>query len=245
MERETGGVLVKKIGIVLFCISLFLAVSFILPHSGTSNQMVDNSGCLVEGCHTAEFGVEGNLHSVSAHSNCGQCHDGTPDEGNVFASSCIECHPLESNTGKCALVLFHEDSLDYDPPDLSCLNCHGDCEGGETTTTTTTTTFVQTIKGKRYEVFLVGSLEGCSATTMTFRSDNILLLECTDGYGVYLPILNFFTAFYWAPDFYLGGGMVLVLSGVGFDPFMLAGGIAYVGNDARPILITGYLLSTP
>ena len=239
-----GGVSVKKIGIVLFSISLFLAITFILPHSGTSNLMVDDSdsGCLVEGCHTAEFGAEGNLHSVSAHSSCGQCHEGTPELGNVGASSCIECHPFDE-AGKCPLVLFHEDSVDYDPPDKSCLECHGNCEGGETTTTTTVT--YTTVKGKRYEVFLVGSFEGCSATTMTFRSDNILLLGCIDGYGVYLPILNFFTAVYWAPNFYLGGGVVLVLSGVGLDPFITAGGIAYVGNDVRPLLITGYLLSTP
>jgi len=228
----------RKIVVGIFCIALCMVVAFIFPHLGKSYQIVDDTGCLQQGCHVAgdsEDPEEGTLHAL--HSNCTQCHEGTPELGNVYASSCIECHPFD-DAGKCPLVNFHDPGKG-----ATCLSCHPDCEGGETTTTTTVT--YTTIKGKRYEVFLVGSFEGCSATTMTFRSDNILLLGCIDGYGVYLPILNLFTAVYWAPNFYLGGGVVLVLSGVGLDPFITAGGIAYVGNDVRPLLITGYLLSTP
>jgi len=247
----------RKIGIGIFCVALCLAIALILPHLGRSSSAdiddlfkwellyfgahsadgaVDSSNCLAE-CHGGENPYpSGQIHSVSTHTACDSCHDGAFEAGNVFASACIVCHPL-GDAGKCPLVEFHDPGKG-----AICLSCHTDC-GGETTTTTTVSQ--TTVKGKRYEVFLVGPFEGCSATTMNFRLDNILILECIDGYGVYLPILNFFTAFFWAPNFYLGGGVFLILSGVGLDPFITAGGIAYFGNEVSPVVLTGYLLSTP
>ena len=232
-----GGVSVKKIGIVLFCISFCLAVLFILPQAGKSNLTVDDSGCLE--CHDAAY-PDGTLHSQPAHSDCTICHDVTGDTPS--SSTCINCHPL-GNPGKCELVLFHEDSTAYDPSGTSCLTCHSDCDGGETTTTTTTSQ--ATIKGNRYEVFLVGSgMEGCSATTMNFRSDNVLILECLDGVGNYISMGNYFTAFYWANNYYKGYGMGLFLSGIALDPYIIAVGIGYFGNNLSPVVLTGYILST-
>ena len=242
--------MVKKISIAIFWVSFILAVAFIFPKLGTSNLMVDDTGCLE--CHDASF-PGGTLHSISSHSNCGSCHDGSPGMGNVASSSCIVCHPL-GEPGKCELVLFHEDSMDYDPSGASCIVCHADCEGGETTTTTTvngetttTTTVLQsTIKGNRYEVFLVGPFkEGCSATTMTFRSDNVLILQCMDGFGTYFSFGNFFTAFYWSNNYYKGYGLVLLLTGFASDSYINCGGIAYFGNNISPVALTGYILSTP
>ncbi len=237
----------KKISLVLSIVSLVLAVAFILPRLGTSNPLVDDSGCL--GCHDAAY-PDGALHSQSAHSNCDSCHATTGDTPS--SSKCITCHPL-GNTGKCELVLFHEDSMDYDPSGASCIVCHSDCEGGETTTTTTvngdtttTTTVPQTtIAGNRYEVFLLGPFEGCTATTLTFRSDNILTLECMDGFGTYLAFGNIFTAFYWSNNYYQGYGLGILLSGIALDPYIIGGGIAYFGNNVSPVVITGYILSTP
>jgi len=227
---------VRKIGIGFFCVAFCMAVAFLFPLLSGSWPNVDSEGCL-KSCHGGGNPYpDGEIHSVAAHTDCDSCHEGSYEAGNVYASSCIECHPTGGNTGKCELVLFHENSLEYDPPDLSCLDCHSECEG-------TTTTTALTVKGKRYEVVLVGSFEGCSATTMTFRSDNILVIDCMDGFGVYLPILNFFIAFYWAPDAYLGKGIAILLSGMAIDPFIVAGGITYLGNDLSPVIITGYLLS--
>lgn len=232
--------MVKKIGIMLFCVSLFLAVVFILTRLSTSNLMVDDSGCLE--CHDASF-PGGELHSISAHGDCGSCHDGSPGKGNVASSTCIVCHPL-GEPGKCELVLFHEDSMAYDPSGASCIVCHGDCDGGETTTTTSVPQ--TTIEGNRYEVFLVGPFkEGCNATTMTFRSDNVLILQCLDGFGTYLSIGNIFTAFYWSNNYYEGYGLGLFLSGIALDSYIIAGGIAYFGNNISPLVLTGYILNTP
>ena len=76
-----------------------------------------------------------------------------------------------------------------------------------------------------------------------FRSDNILVVECMDGFGMYMPVSNFFVAFYRAPDFYLGKDATILLTGFAIDPFIIAGGVAYIGDDTETILVTGYLLS--
>lgn len=233
----------KKIGVTLFCVSLFFVVAFIIPQMSTSNLLVDDTGCTV--CHDASF-PSGELHSISAHGNCGSCHDGSPGQGNVASSSCVVCHPI-GDPGTCNLVNFH------DPAVADCLMCHPDCEEGPTTTTTvdgetTTTTTIpeSTIRGNRYEVFLLGPFqEGCSATTMTFRSDNVLTLQCMDGFGTYLSFGNFFTAFYWSNNYYKGYGLALLLSGFASDSYINCGGIAYFGNTISPVLLTGYILSTP
>ncbi len=119
----------KKVLPAILCFALCLTVAFIIPKIGTSNPLVDDSGCLE--CHDAGFGPE-TLHDT--HSNCDDCHI---ESGDTPASSmCIVCHPL-GDPGKCELVLFHEDSMDYDPSGASCLECHGDCDEEPTTTTTT------------------------------------------------------------------------------------------------------------
>jgi len=115
----------RKMGIGIFCIALCVTVALIFPHLGKSYQLVVDTGCLQQGCHVAgdyEDPEEGTLHAL--HSNCSQCHEGTPGLGNVNASSCIECHPF-GNAGKCPLVNFHD-------PDkgTSCLTCHIECETG-------------------------------------------------------------------------------------------------------------------
>jgi len=97
----------------------------------------------------------------------------------------------------------------------------------------------------RYEVFFLGAPPGCSATTMTFRADQVLVFECLDGYGIYWTILDSFVATFWANSFYEGNGAIFSIIGIALDPFMVAGGIAIIGSDVRPVLLTGYLLSAP
>ena len=226
----------KKIGIALFCFALCIAIACILPRLGGTWPTVDTSSCL-EQCHGGENPYpSGQIHAVSSHTNCSSCHDGAPEAGNVNSSVCIVCHPT-GDPGKCSLAGLHETFAD-------CLTCHSDCDGGETTTTTTSTGPITDVTGDRYEVFLIGSPQACSATTMTFRSDNVLVLDCVDGFGIYLPLLNFFTALYWSNDFYLGYGGFFAISGFAFDPFITGAGIAYFGNEVRPMGFVGYLLTS-
>ena len=246
MEKHIlGGNPVKKISIVLFSVTCIVVVALSAPQFGTSNPLVDESpsGCIP--CHeVGTFGAQdGSIHG--SHSNdCIDCHEGTPGRGNVSSSACIDCHPF-GDPGKCPLVDFHEESLSYDPSGLSCLDCHADCDEGNGSTTTTTTTPGVTIRDSRYEVFLVGALEGCTAATMNFRSDNVLLLDCPEGFGVYLSFGGFFTGVYWSNNYYQGYGLLMVLSGVAVDSYITIGGVALYANKISPVIYSGYRKNTP
>jgi hypothetical protein len=213
---------------------LAAALMFLYPQWCLANPQVDSTGCLV--CHqVGQFGAQdGTLHG--SHSNCASCHDGSPGAGNVAASACLACHP-SSGADLCDLADLHEESASYTPSGASCYTCHASCQGGATTTTTTPQ---ESIKGKRFEVFLTGLSEGCSAATVEFRSDNVLVIDCLDGYGVYLPLANAFTALYWSNNYYRGGGMGMFLTGIWSEPFFNAIGIAYFARTSDFVVLTGY-----
>ena len=120
----------RKIGILVFCVSFCLAVAFLLPRLSTSTDLVDDELCL--SCHDHDT-------FKSVHDNdCNRCHS----EGYTAPSTatCIQCHPLDG-PGECNLVDFHDSFVS------DCLACHTDCKEVDVTTTipvvTTTTTPVE------------------------------------------------------------------------------------------------------
>ena len=228
----------KKIGITAFCSIFLLLFSFGITKWSTSNPLVDESGCLE--CHeVGQFGAQDDtIHG--SHSNCADCHDGDPGLGNVSSSSCIECHPFPS-PGECQLVNLHEGSLGYNPSGASCLDCHGDCDDGGTTTTTTG--LPSALNGTRWEVFVIGPFrEGCTATTLTFREDNVLTLDCLDGFGQYASIGASFSGAFWSNNAYKGYNLGMILTGVAFNSYITIIGVAYYGNIISPVLLIGYIL---
>ena len=112
----------KKIFTGVLCLSFCLVVAFVFSNVASATKMVDDANCLV--CHTVgDVGVTEGLHGK--HSVCGDCHSGTPEAGNVAASSCVVCHEE-----KCDSVNAHDPGLG-----ATCLTCHADCKESETTTT--------------------------------------------------------------------------------------------------------------
>jgi hypothetical protein len=91
--------------------------------SGAHNGKVDDTLCLT--CHDVSFS-DGGLHGIHIDNDCTACHEIVGDTPAAF--QCTLCHPL-GDPGKCELALYHEDSMDYDPSDLSCLDCHVGCTG--------------------------------------------------------------------------------------------------------------------
>jgi hypothetical protein len=91
--------------------------------SGAHNGRVDDTLCLT--CHDVSFS-DGGLHGIHMDNDCTSCHEIVGDT--PFASNCVACHPV-SDPGKCTLVLYHEESMDYDPSGLSCRDCHVECSG--------------------------------------------------------------------------------------------------------------------
>ncbi len=226
----------RNINVRPVVVVLAAAIAVAAPSLSGANQKVDSSGCLA--CHAlGTFGaVDGSVHG--SHSKCADCHDGTPGAGNVFSSACLACHPA-SDAVLCDLVNFHEEATGYVPSGASCLDCHSVCGGS----TTTTTALQPLIKGNRYEVFFAGPFkEGCTSATIDFRSDNVMVLDCMDGYGTYVSVGNVFTAVYWSNNYFLGNGLGMVLSGAAFNSYIVGGGLAYYGTILRIVLLSGYIL---
>lgn len=96
------------VAFAVFCCALLYA------QNGFAYQNVDDTGCMVSGCHV---GTE--LHAVSSHAaNCAQCHTTSSGGGEVAASRCIVCHP-GNDPGQCNLVKKHSSD---------CTACHSDCK---------------------------------------------------------------------------------------------------------------------
>ena len=109
----------KNIFAVLLCVGLCISIAVLLPQTGTSNPTVDETGCLVSGCHDAGY-PDGSLH-VSHPIACDSCHESASGGGPVDSSSCLACHP-DVDSELCDLALAH--------PEAGCLamGCHADCE---------------------------------------------------------------------------------------------------------------------
>jgi hypothetical protein len=92
-------------------------------------------------------------------------------------------------------------------------------------------------------VFVVGPFrEGCTATTLNFREDNVLTLDCLEGFGEFISIGGTFSAIYWSNNAYQGFNLGMVLTGVAFNPYIIIIGVAYYGNIITPVLLIGYIL---
>ena len=144
----------KKVLPAFLCLTLCVAVAFVLPQLGTSTEFVDDEVCMT--CHDHD-------DLSDNHSDCDICHESgftAPP-----ASTCIECHPL-GDTGTCNLVDVHSFS--------DCLECHVECDEEPTTTTTTdvstttTTTDVTTT-----------TTTPVTTTTTTVSGSNITVLNDT------------------------------------------------------------------
>jgi hypothetical protein len=84
--------------------------------------------------------------------------------------------------------------------------------------------------------------EGCTATTLNFRADNVLTLDCLDGFGEFIAIGGAFSAVYWTNNFYRGYSLGMVITGIAFNPYIIIVGVANYGNIVTPVLLIGYIL---
>ena len=121
----------KKSASVMFSsILLCFVITVFFQNQVKSEINIDHSISTLASSHTnicLSCHLVGDLHEKAGHTDCSQCHDGTPAEGNVEASMCSDCH-LTGDPGKCGLVEFHPES---------CIKCHQECVEEATTTTTT------------------------------------------------------------------------------------------------------------
>jgi hypothetical protein len=83
-----------------------------------------------------------------------------------------------------------------------------------------------TVTGKSYNTYLYASYAEDSSIQMSFEENMSLLVDVYDGFGLYLPVANFFFAIYWAPDYDGKKDLSLILSGAVFSDFIAGSGMA-------------------
>lgn len=86
---------------------------------------------------------------------------------------------------------------------------------------------LSSVVGKKYKVFIYAPNAKTSESTLTFHEDAYLEFSAFEGFGLYSTLEGFFIGSYWAPDYYEQNDLIIIFSGLTFDPY---------------ILITGFLL---
>ena len=143
----------KKVLPAFLCLTLCVAVAFVLPQLGTSTEFVDDEVCMT--CHDHD-------DLSDNHSDCDICHESgftAPP-----ASTCIECHPL-GDTGTCNLVEAHSFS--------DCLECHEECDEPTTTTTTDVSTTTTTADVTTTTTAPVTTTTTVSASNISVSPDSV------------------------------------------------------------------------
>ena len=78
--------------------------------------------------------------------------------------------------------------------------------------------FGNTFTGKRYSVYLYNTEE--SSTSISFEENMSLVIDVYDGFGLYLPIANLFTALYWSPNYKDEDDLLLIFNGIVVSAFI-------------------------
>lgn len=79
------------------------------------------------------------------------------------------------------------------------------------------------LKGMEYTIYLYNSDIG--STRISFGENLSLIVEAYDGFGLYMPIGAFFTAFYWAPNYNKEKDLFLIFNGVALSDFISGWGL--------------------
>ncbi len=91
------------------------------------------------------------------------------------------------------------------------------------------------VKGKKYKIFIYAPFATTSISTVTFNEDYFLEFSAYEGTGLYLDLGMFFTGTYWAPDFYEKDDLILFMSGIVLEPYLVATGIAIINTDVSRV----------
>lgn len=77
--------------------------------------------------------------------------------------------------------------------------------------------------GKNYSVYLYNTEEG--STSISFKENMSLVIDAYDGFGLYLPIANLFTALYWSPNYKDEDDLLLIFNGMVVSDFIEGWGL--------------------
>jgi len=95
--------------------------------------------------------------------------------------------------------------------------------------------FGNTFAGKRYSVYLYNTEEG--STSISFEENMSLVIDVYDGFGLYLPIANLFTALYWSPNYKNEDDLLLIFNGMVVSDFIEGWGLVLHNYKFTGILL--------
>jgi len=95
--------------------------------------------------------------------------------------------------------------------------------------------FGNTIAGKKYSVYLYNTEEG--STSISFEENMSLVIDVYDGFGLYLPIANLFTALHWSPNYKDKDDLFLILNGMVVSDFIEGWGLVLHNYKFTGILL--------
>jgi hypothetical protein len=81
----------------------------------------------------------------------------------------------------------------------------------------------ETLMGMKYAIYLYNADVG--STGISFEENLSLIVDAYDGFGIYLPIGTFFTAFYWAPNYNKEKDLLLIFNGAVLADFIYGWGL--------------------
>jgi len=89
--------------------------------------------------------------------------------------------------------------------------------------------------GMKYTIYMYNTEE--TSATMSFEANLSMFIDAYDGFGIYLPVGQTFTAAYWAPNYKNTNDLFLLVTGVVASDFI--GGWAFTFYNYR---LTGMFL---
>jgi len=103
------------------------------------------------------------------------------------------------------------------------------------------------VSGRSFTAFFYSAAFPDPSTIVTFEENGILLIDSFEGFGLYLPLGNSFTAIFSAPNYTNEtdpddqDNLFLVMTGVVVSDFLSGGGVAFVnGRFFQFFIFSGY-----
>ncbi len=97
------------------------------------------------------------------------------------------------------------------------------------------------VAGKSYSVFIYSQYVSEPATTITFRSDGVLLIKAYSGFGNYITYSNFVAAVFTAPEYQKYKDLFMIIAGAVVGDFIAGMGVSLTnGSLSEVFLLTGY-----
>jgi hypothetical protein len=102
----------------------------------------------------------------------------------------------------------------------------------------------ESVTGKKYSVYIYSRYVAEPATTITFKSDGVLLMSTYSGFGSYYAFANGVGAFFSAPEVEKNKDLFMLMVGLLLGDFLSGAGITFTnGAFSEVFFFSGYVIA--